>query len=39
VLACGGSWLAPRDALAKGDFAAIRARIAEAALLLKDLAK
>jgi len=34
VLACGGSWLAPREALAKGDFATIRARIAEAAKLL-----
>ena len=26
VLACGGSWLAPREALAKGDFATIRSR-------------
>ena len=23
VLACGGSWLTPKDAIAKGDFAAI----------------
>jgi len=34
VLACGGSWLAPREALAAGDFAMIRQRIAEAAKLL-----
>lgn len=34
VLACGGSWLAPREALAAGDFATIRKRIAEAAKLL-----
>jgi 2-dehydro-3-deoxyphosphogluconate aldolase / (4S)-4-hydroxy-2-oxoglutarate aldolase len=37
VLACGGSWLAPRDALAKGDFTTIRKRIAEAAKLLASL--
>jgi 2-dehydro-3-deoxyphosphogluconate aldolase / (4S)-4-hydroxy-2-oxoglutarate aldolase len=37
VLACGGSWLAPRDALAKGDFATIRQRIGEAAKLLAGL--
>lgn len=37
VLACGGSWLAPREALAKGDFATIRTRIAEAAKLLANL--
>lgn len=36
VLACGGSWLAPREALAKGDFATIRQRIAEAAKLLAN---
>lgn len=34
VLACGGSWLAPREALAKGDFATIRKRVEEAARLL-----
>jgi len=34
VLACGGSWLAPRDALAKGDFTTIRQRIGEAVKLL-----
>lgn len=37
VLACGGSWLAPREALAKGDFATIRKRIEEAAKLLANL--
>lgn len=37
VLACGGSWLAPREALAKGDFATIRKRIEEAAKLLAGL--
>jgi 2-dehydro-3-deoxyphosphogluconate aldolase / (4S)-4-hydroxy-2-oxoglutarate aldolase len=37
VLACGGSWLAPRDALAKGDFATIRQRIGEAVKLLAGL--
>ncbi len=37
VLACGGSWLAPREALAKGDFATIRKRIAEAATLLASV--
>ncbi len=34
VLACGGSWLAPRDALAKGDFATIRQRVEKAVELL-----
>ncbi|MGD9633898.1 MAG: bifunctional 4-hydroxy-2-oxoglutarate aldolase/2-dehydro-3-deoxy-phosphogluconate aldolase [Pirellulales bacterium] len=37
VLACGGSWLAPREALAKGDFTTIKARIAEAARLLASV--
>jgi 2-dehydro-3-deoxyphosphogluconate aldolase/(4S)-4-hydroxy-2-oxoglutarate aldolase len=37
VLACGGSWLAPREALAQGDFATLRKRIAEAAILLASL--
>jgi 2-dehydro-3-deoxyphosphogluconate aldolase/(4S)-4-hydroxy-2-oxoglutarate aldolase len=37
VLACGGSWLAPREALAMGDFATIRARIEEAARLLASI--
>jgi 2-dehydro-3-deoxyphosphogluconate aldolase/(4S)-4-hydroxy-2-oxoglutarate aldolase len=38
VLACGGSWVAPREALAKGDFATIRTRISEAEQLLKSVA-
>jgi 2-dehydro-3-deoxyphosphogluconate aldolase/(4S)-4-hydroxy-2-oxoglutarate aldolase len=37
VIACGGSWLAPREALAKGDFTTIRKRIEEAAKLLANL--
>ncbi len=37
VLACGGSWLAPRDALAKGDFVAIRKLIDQAVTLLASL--
>lgn len=35
VLACGGSWLAPRDKLAAGDFAAIRQLVDQAAAILK----
>lgn len=34
VLACGGSWLAPRDKLASGDFAAIRGLVAQAVAML-----
>jgi len=34
VLACGGSWLAPRDKLAGGDFAAIRKLIEQAVKIL-----
>jgi 2-dehydro-3-deoxyphosphogluconate aldolase/(4S)-4-hydroxy-2-oxoglutarate aldolase len=37
VLACGGSWMAPRESLAKGDFATIRKRIDEAVKLLASL--
>jgi 2-dehydro-3-deoxyphosphogluconate aldolase / (4S)-4-hydroxy-2-oxoglutarate aldolase len=37
VLACGGSWLAPREALDKGDFATIRARVAQATELLASI--
>jgi 2-dehydro-3-deoxyphosphogluconate aldolase / (4S)-4-hydroxy-2-oxoglutarate aldolase len=37
VLACGGSWLAPRELLAAGDFAAIRQLIERAAKLLAGL--
>ena len=34
VLACGGSWLAPREALAKGDFGKIRKLIEQAVKIL-----
>jgi 2-dehydro-3-deoxyphosphogluconate aldolase/(4S)-4-hydroxy-2-oxoglutarate aldolase len=34
VLACGGSWLAPREALAKGDFISIRKLIEQAVKIL-----
>lgn len=34
VVACGGSWLAPRDLLAAGKFDAIRALVEQAAKLL-----
>jgi 2-dehydro-3-deoxyphosphogluconate aldolase / (4S)-4-hydroxy-2-oxoglutarate aldolase len=37
VLACGGSWLAPRDALATGDFASIRKLIEQAAKILASV--
>jgi 2-dehydro-3-deoxyphosphogluconate aldolase / (4S)-4-hydroxy-2-oxoglutarate aldolase len=37
VLACGGSWLAPRELLAAGDFAAIRQLIERTAKLLAGL--
>ena len=37
VLACGGSWLAPRELLAAGDFAAIEKLIAQAVKLLAGL--
>jgi 2-dehydro-3-deoxyphosphogluconate aldolase/(4S)-4-hydroxy-2-oxoglutarate aldolase len=37
VLACGGSWLAPRDALALGDFGRIRTLIEQAVKLLANL--
>jgi 2-dehydro-3-deoxyphosphogluconate aldolase/(4S)-4-hydroxy-2-oxoglutarate aldolase len=37
VLACGGSWLAPRELLAAGDFAAIRQLIERAAKLLAGI--
>ena len=36
VLACGGSWLTPRNALAGGDFATIQKRIEEAVALLRE---
>jgi 2-dehydro-3-deoxyphosphogluconate aldolase/(4S)-4-hydroxy-2-oxoglutarate aldolase len=34
VIACGGSWIAPREALASGDFATIKSRLAETKSLL-----
>jgi 2-dehydro-3-deoxyphosphogluconate aldolase/(4S)-4-hydroxy-2-oxoglutarate aldolase len=37
VLACGGSWLAPREALARGDFDTIRKLIEQAVKLLASL--
>ncbi len=30
VVACGGSWLTPADAIARGDFAAVTALAADA---------
>jgi 2-dehydro-3-deoxyphosphogluconate aldolase/(4S)-4-hydroxy-2-oxoglutarate aldolase len=36
VLACGGSWLAPREALAKGDFVTIRKLIEQAVKILAN---
>jgi 2-dehydro-3-deoxyphosphogluconate aldolase/(4S)-4-hydroxy-2-oxoglutarate aldolase len=38
VLACGGSWLAPRELLAAGDFAAIQKLIEKAVKLLASVA-
>lgn len=37
VVACGGTWVVPADALAKGDFAAIEALAREAAGLVKQI--
>lgn len=34
VIACGGSWIAPRELVARGDFSTIRMRAAEAADLV-----
>jgi len=36
VLACGGSWLTPADAIAKGDFAAITQLAKDAILLAQE---
>ena len=36
VLACGGSWLTPKDAVAKGDFEAVTALAREAVAIAKD---
>lgn len=35
VLACGGSWMAPRDKLAAGEFAAIRKLVEQAVQILR----
>jgi len=35
VLACGGSWLTPKDAIAAGDFAAVT-KLAKEALALSQ---
>ena len=35
VLACGGSWLTPKDALANGDYAAITQLASEAVAIAK----
>lgn len=39
VFACGGSWLCPRDLLAKKDFKEIEKRFKEAHNLIKDIKK
>ena len=36
VLACGGSWLTPKDAIAAGDFDAITALAAEAVEIARN---
>lgn len=35
VVCCGGTWIVPKDALAKGDWAAVEALAAEAAALVR----
>lgn len=37
VIACGGSWLAPRDALAQGDMNTVRTLVEKAVHLLADI--
>jgi 2-dehydro-3-deoxyphosphogluconate aldolase/(4S)-4-hydroxy-2-oxoglutarate aldolase len=39
VIACGGSWMTPRDAIATGDFARITALAAEALVIAKNALK
>jgi 2-dehydro-3-deoxyphosphogluconate aldolase / (4S)-4-hydroxy-2-oxoglutarate aldolase len=39
VLACGGSWLAPRDALTSGDFTAVVRLVEHAVKILASAAK
>ncbi len=36
VVACGGSWLTPADAVAKGDFGTIKRRAEEAVSIVRD---
>ena len=36
IVACGGTWIVPKDALANGDWAAIEALAAEAAAIAKE---
>ncbi|MBR4653879.1 MAG: bifunctional 4-hydroxy-2-oxoglutarate aldolase/2-dehydro-3-deoxy-phosphogluconate aldolase [Kiritimatiellae bacterium] len=37
VVACGGTWVVPKDALAAGDYAAIERLAADAAALVREL--
>lgn len=37
IVACGGTWIVPKDALAAGDYAQIRALAADASALVKKL--
>ena len=37
IVACGGTWIVPKDALASGDFAAIERLAAEAAALVRKV--
>jgi 2-dehydro-3-deoxyphosphogluconate aldolase/(4S)-4-hydroxy-2-oxoglutarate aldolase len=36
VVACGGSWMAPQDAIASGDFERIRAETARAVRSVRE---
>ena len=37
IVACGGTWIVPKDALAAGDWAAIEKLAADAAALVRNL--
>ena len=37
IVACGGSWMVKKDLVAKGDFETIRAMVAEAAAIVKEM--
>jgi 2-dehydro-3-deoxyphosphogluconate aldolase/(4S)-4-hydroxy-2-oxoglutarate aldolase len=37
VVACGGTWIVPKDALAAGDYAAIEKLAADASALVKKI--